>query len=107
MQRINSIFLENASSTALIIFGARSAIRRALESYLELDTPASKVVHILHKQESRAFFKNEALHSYGNFEQYLAGLEGLAHVVGSEVEVKCPVNEYNLLPEFSAHFRER
>jgi hypothetical protein len=110
VQKINSILLDNAPSTELIVFGARSALRRALEFYFQLEHLGFKAWWNFPQEMSRAIIGNDGLYNKGDFRKYLIGLEGIGHDIGSEVEVKYPVSKLNmvsLVPDFSAKFESR
>jgi Protein of unknown function (DUF4238) len=94
VQMINSIFLENASSTQAIAFGKHEALCRALESFLQLDTPGFKIVRDIHEEEyqSGGYNRGDArrLGGWANdyHEEYLLGLERIAAELGSKTKAK-------------------
>jgi hypothetical protein len=94
VQIINSIFLENASSTQAIAFGNHKALCRALESFLQLHTPGFKIVHDIHEEEYQNGVDNRGDtrrfdgRADDYHEEYLLGLERISAALGSKIKAK-------------------
>ncbi len=110
VQIINTIFLDNAASTLAITFGTRTALRRALESYLQLEKPGIKVIYRNGNSGFTGPVKECVVPSNHDHEKYLLGLEKTLASLGSTVKAKRAYSEPNLeviMPALPSKFTER
>ena len=107
VQMINAIFLENAPGSLNIIFRERTALRRGLEVYLELERPGWKTTRIINSSD---FHINAGFPAWHDYKQYLNGLEKVVRGLGSEVHAKYNINVPNaatVVGLFSPKFEKR
>jgi Protein of unknown function (DUF4238) len=118
VQSINSIFLDNAASTKLIIYSSERALIRALEFFLQLDKRGLKIelpdsngtdAGLILKAggEEIRKVKNVEIHGY---EPYLLGLENVVTKLESKVKASWRVptpDGVELIPPLPPNFATR
>jgi hypothetical protein len=107
VQLINSVFLENAPGNLTIVFRERTALRRGLEFYLELERPGFKTVGTINISDFHEG-PSDGFPVYHDRQTYLTGLEKVVRSLGSAVRAKYnePTTAMPVAP-FSPKFEER
>ena len=107
VQLINAIFLENAPGNLTIVFGERTALRRGLEFYLELERPGFKTAGIINTSDFHEG-PGDGFQVYNDRQTYLTGLEKVVRSLGSGVRTKYnePITAIVVAP-FSPKFEQR
>ena len=80
-----------------MVFGTPTALRRTLESYLELETPGLRVVHTMNKAEFEGIIRENAAPSNYDYKKYLLDLARVARSLEGEVKENCIVNEPKMI----------
>jgi len=117
VQRINSIFIEEAILTDTIVYKSSLALRKALESYLEIEKPGFKIVIEKPEGEGPEIWcadyngaKNMDVAPDYERREYLDMLERIARSLGSDCTAKFTLSTLNLfmiIPPLPATFGAR